>query len=134
MFVQNSIQSAWFVCRCYARALKLMSEVPSLWHDLGLNYYHQSCLPCCSEGDQNATCLLLVKAQEVRQNLTHAMLHYAMFDHRIESFYFFFTLVLQCLKKAVMLDNENHNYWNALGVISMSKGNVNHVTFICTIW
>lgn len=71
MFVQNSIHSAWFVCRCYARALKLMSEVPSLWHDLGLNYYHQSCLPCLSEGDQNVTCLLLVKAQEVRQNLTH---------------------------------------------------------------
>lgn len=57
-----------------------------------------------------------------------------MFDPRIESFYFFFALVRQCLKKAVMLDSENHNYWNALGVISMNKGNVNHVTFICTIW
>lgn len=47
-----------------------MSEVPSLWHDLGLNYYHQSCLSYVSEADQNVSCLLLEKAQEVRQNLT----------------------------------------------------------------
>ncbi|XP_062873563.1 superkiller complex protein 3 [Trichomycterus rosablanca] len=29
---------------------------------------------------------------------------------------------LQCVKKAVMLDSENHTYWNALGVVSMTKG------------
>lgn len=29
-----------------------------------------------------------------------------------------------------MLDSENHNYWNVLGVISMSKGNLNLVTLI----
>lgn len=58
------------MCRCYARALKLMPDVPSLWNDLGLNYYHQSRLPCVSEGDQNVSCLLLEKAQEVRHNLT----------------------------------------------------------------
>ncbi|XP_015228816.1 PREDICTED: tetratricopeptide repeat protein 37 [Cyprinodon variegatus] len=28
----------------------------------------------------------------------------------------------QCLKKAIQMDSENHTYWNALGVISMSKG------------
>ncbi|XP_011614358.2 tetratricopeptide repeat protein 37 isoform X1 [Takifugu rubripes] len=77
--------------RCYVRALRLMPEVPSLWHDLGLNYYHQSRLPCVSGGEENAPCLLLEKAQE-------------------------------CLKKAVMLDSASHNHWNALGVISMSKG------------
>lgn len=47
-----------------------MSEVPSLWHDLGLNYYHQSRLPCVSDGEKNAPCLLLEKAQEVTQKLT----------------------------------------------------------------
>ncbi|XP_038559572.1 tetratricopeptide repeat protein 37 [Micropterus salmoides] len=77
--------------RCYARALKLMSEVPSLWYDLGLNYYRQSSLPCLAEGDQNSPTLLLEKAE-------------------------------QCLKKAIMMDSGNHSYWNALGVISMSKG------------
>lgn len=30
-----------------------------------------------------------------------------------------------------MLDSENHNYWNVLGVISMSEGILNLVTFIC---
>lgn len=53
--------------RCYIRALKLMPEVPSLWHDLGLNYYHQSRLPCVPDGEENAPSLLLEKAQEVTQ-------------------------------------------------------------------
>ncbi|XP_060893952.1 superkiller complex protein 3 [Labrus mixtus] len=77
--------------RCYARALKLMSEVPSLWYDLGLNLYHQSRLPSITEEDQNSPSLLLEKAQ-------------------------------LCLKKAIMKDSGNYCYWNALGVISMSKG------------
>ncbi|MFT7813636.1 tetratricopeptide repeat protein 37 isoform X1 [Arapaima gigas] len=29
---------------------------------------------------------------------------------------------LQCVKKAVMLDSRNHSYWNALGVVAMTKG------------
>ncbi|KAM7391819.1 hypothetical protein PAMP_022476 [Pampus punctatissimus] len=69
-----------------------MPGVPSLWYDLGLNYYHQASRPCpTTEGDQNTPSLLLEKAQ-------------------------------QCLKKAIMMDSENHSYWNSLGVISMSKG------------
>lgn len=54
-----------FFHRCYAQALKLMSEVPSLWYDLGLNYYRQSSIPCPNEGDRNCPSLLLEKAQEV---------------------------------------------------------------------
>lgn len=77
--------------RCYARALKLMSEAPSLWYDLGLNFYRQASLPCPADAEQNSISLLLEKAQ-------------------------------QCLKKAIMMDSTNHCYWNALGVISMSKG------------
>lgn len=61
----------FFVYRCYVQALKLMSEVPSLWYDLGLNYYQQSRLLCPLEGDQSSTPLLLEKAQEVRRNLTY---------------------------------------------------------------
>uniref|UniRef100_A0A4W6G997 SKI3 subunit of superkiller complex n=1 Tax=Lates calcarifer TaxID=8187 RepID=A0A4W6G997_LATCA len=79
-----------FVCRCYAHALKLMSEAPSLWYDLGLNYYRQ------------ASSLLIVFVSS------------------------------QCLKKAIMMDSGNHSYWNALGVISMNKGNNMHL-FICII-
>lgn len=54
-----------FVCRCYSRALKRMPEVPSLWHDLGFNFYRQSCITPPAEGDQNCQSLLLEKAQEV---------------------------------------------------------------------
>uniref|UniRef100_A0A4W5KN27 SKI3 subunit of superkiller complex n=1 Tax=Hucho hucho TaxID=62062 RepID=A0A4W5KN27_9TELE len=75
-----------FVYRCYGRALKLMPESSSLWYDLGLNYYHQACLPpCLQEVEHNTLLLLLEKA-------------------------------LQCVKKAIMLSSSNHSYWNALGV------------------
>lgn len=87
----NQVQLLKVGERCYARALKLMSEVPSLWYDLGLNYYRQSSLTCPTDGDQNSPSHLLEKAQ-------------------------------QCLKKAIMMDSGNHSYWNALGVVSMSKG------------
>ncbi|XP_053330770.1 SKI3 subunit of superkiller complex protein isoform X2 [Spea bombifrons] len=33
---------------------------------------------------------------------------------------------LQCVKKAVMMDSGNYQYWNVLGVISSSKGINNH--------
>uniref|UniRef100_A0A7N8XEI4 SKI3 subunit of superkiller complex n=1 Tax=Mastacembelus armatus TaxID=205130 RepID=A0A7N8XEI4_9TELE len=50
--------------RCYAHALKLMSEVPSLWYDLGLNFYRQACLSGTAEGDWSSQSLLLEKAQQ----------------------------------------------------------------------
>lgn len=113
------------MCRCYVRALKLMCEVPSLWHDLGLNYYHQSRLPCVSDGEKDAPCLLLEKAQEVTQKRPRRfrksvipIMNKALF--------------LQCLKRAVMLESGSHNHWNALGVVSMSKGNVNLAPLIAT--
>lgn len=95
-----------------------MSDVPSLWHDLGLNYYHQSGLARVSDGDEDAPRLLLEKAQEVTRTRARGsmMLGVNLLVH--------LSPLLQCLKKAVMLDSENHNYWNALGVISLSSGNV----------
>ena len=35
-------------CRCYVKALKILPECSSLWHDLGISYLHQS---QCSTGD-----------------------------------------------------------------------------------
>lgn len=93
-----------------------MSEVPSLWCDLGLNYYRQSSIPCPAEGDQNCPSLLLEKAQEVTPKiLLHFFISEMVFNKILSLF--------QCLKKAIMLESGNHSYWNALGVISMSKGN-----------
>ncbi|XP_027001415.1 tetratricopeptide repeat protein 37 [Tachysurus fulvidraco] len=76
--------------RCYGRALKLMPDTPSLWCDLGLNYYHQSRLIWSTSTEQDVQSLL--------------------------------EKALQCVKKAVMLDSGNHMYWNALGVVAMTKG------------
>lgn len=44
--------------RCYGRALKLMAETPSLWCDLGLNYYHQSKLFLSTSTEQDVQPLL----------------------------------------------------------------------------
>uniref|UniRef100_A0A8C7CBH3 SKI3 subunit of superkiller complex n=1 Tax=Oncorhynchus kisutch TaxID=8019 RepID=A0A8C7CBH3_ONCKI len=86
--------------RCYGRALKLMPESSSLWYDLGLNYYHQACLPpCLQELEHNSVLLQLEKA-------------------------------LQCVKKAIMLNSSNHSYWNALGVVAMSKAST---SIVCVI-
>uniref|UniRef100_A0A672JN66 Tetratricopeptide repeat domain 37 n=1 Tax=Salarias fasciatus TaxID=181472 RepID=A0A672JN66_SALFA len=86
---------------CYARALKLMPEVSSLWYDLGLNYYHQATSqPKLSEEDQSSE-----KAEDCLLKCVSSS---------------------QCLKKAIMMDSGNHSYWNALGVISMSKGLENY--------
>uniref|UniRef100_A0A8C5CNU9 SKI3 subunit of superkiller complex n=1 Tax=Gadus morhua TaxID=8049 RepID=A0A8C5CNU9_GADMO len=79
--------------RCYGRALKLMPEAPSLWYDLGLNYHRQASLPCLADGDNSSQPLLLEK-----------------WEH------------FHCVKKAIMMDSGNYSYWNALGVIAMSKG------------
>ncbi|XP_048838840.1 tetratricopeptide repeat protein 37 [Brienomyrus brachyistius] len=76
--------------RCYAQALKRMGEAANLWHDLGLNYYHQSRQSTFSEEKQDSVPPLEKS--------------------------------LQCLKKAIMLDTSNYTYWNALGVVAMSKG------------
>uniref|UniRef100_A0A674DBP4 SKI3 subunit of superkiller complex n=1 Tax=Salmo trutta TaxID=8032 RepID=A0A674DBP4_SALTR len=55
--------------RCYGRALKLMPESSSLWYDLGLNYYHQACLPrCLQEMEHNTLLLLLEKALQVQNS------------------------------------------------------------------
>ena len=31
-----------FCFRCYGKALKILPDSSSLWHDLGVNYFHQS--------------------------------------------------------------------------------------------
>lgn len=115
-----------FFHRCYARALKLMSDVPSLWYDLGLNYYRQSSIPYPAEGDQNCPSLLLEKAKEVTPRILYSIYLFIFFFYIFTFSEMVFIKILslfQCLKKAIMLESGNHSYWNALGVISMSEGN-----------
>lgn len=71
-YTDDNGECTWLCHRCYAHALKLKPEVASLWHNLGLNYYHQaSSLPCLTEKEQDSQALNLEKAQQVVQRIRH---------------------------------------------------------------
>ena len=72
--------------RCYGKALKILPECASLWHDLGFNLFHQS--QQCTDGTMATTAEKAVNA----------------------------------LKKSLSLDSSNYLHWNALGIVSSSKG------------
>lgn len=116
-FSQAEIETDMFCHRCYAHALKLMPEVASRWYDLGLNYYHQASL---TQNDQNSPAMDIEKAQQVICRTLYNI--FALFVPE-RGLYLMVFLSLQCLKKAIMMDSSNHSYWNALGVVSMNKGN-----------
>lgn len=40
----NILECAVLFNRCYGMALKLQPKAAALWHDLGINYYRQTCL------------------------------------------------------------------------------------------
>uniref|UniRef100_A0A3Q3WEK4 Uncharacterized protein n=1 Tax=Mola mola TaxID=94237 RepID=A0A3Q3WEK4_MOLML len=103
--------------RCYARALKLMSEVPSLWCDLGVNYYRQSSLPCPTEGDQNSSSLLLEKAKEVRMNRNNRVIS---MSKGLENF----ALAQHCLIKSIQVEQNNVVAWTNLGSLYLKKNNI----------
>lgn len=83
--------------RCYMRALTLMSTSANLWCDLGVNYYRQAQY-------------LAAHHDTGEENTVHELLEKS----------------LQCLKKSVMLNSKNHQYWNALGVVASCKGIENY--------
>ncbi|XP_070689878.1 tetratricopeptide repeat protein 37 [Pempheris klunzingeri] len=115
--------------RCYARALKLMSEVPSLWYDLGLNYYRQSSLPCPTEGDQSSPSLLLEKAQQCLKKAimmdsgNHSYwtaLGVVSMSKGLENF----ALAQHCFIKSVQVEPNNVVAWTNLGTLYLKKDNI----------
>uniref|UniRef100_A0A671Y0B2 SKI3 subunit of superkiller complex n=1 Tax=Sparus aurata TaxID=8175 RepID=A0A671Y0B2_SPAAU len=118
-----------FVCRCYARALKLMSEVPSLWYDLGLNYFRQASLPCPTEGDQNSPSLLLEKAQQCLKKAimmdsgNHSnwnALGVISMSEGLENF----ALAQHCFIKSIDVEPNNVVAWTNLGTLYLKKDNI----------
>ncbi|XP_034025931.1 tetratricopeptide repeat protein 37 isoform X2 [Thalassophryne amazonica] len=115
--------------RCYARALKLMAEAPSLWYDLGLNYYHQASLPCSTEGSQSSSSELLEKAQ---QCLKKAI----MMDSGIHTYWNAlgvismgkgvenFALAQHCFIKSIQVESNNAVAWTNLGALYLKKDNI----------
>uniref|UniRef100_A0A7N6A4L9 Tetratricopeptide repeat domain 37 n=1 Tax=Anabas testudineus TaxID=64144 RepID=A0A7N6A4L9_ANATE len=115
------------VYRCYARALKLMSEVPSLWYDLGLNYYRQACLPYPTEGDQNS--LLLEKAEQclkkaiMMDSANHIYwnaLGVISMNKGLENF----ALAQHCFIKSIQAESNNVVAWTNLGALYLKKDNI----------
>uniref|UniRef100_A0A673MNC0 Tetratricopeptide repeat protein 37-like n=1 Tax=Sinocyclocheilus rhinocerous TaxID=307959 RepID=A0A673MNC0_9TELE len=99
--------------RCFGRALKLMPEAPSLWCDLGLNYYHQSRLLSClnPEEDQQP---LLEKAIQCKSHILECP------RGGIENF----ALAQHCFIKSVKAESNNVVAWTNLGALYLKKGNI----------
>uniref|UniRef100_A0A665T6Y8 Tetratricopeptide repeat domain 37 n=1 Tax=Echeneis naucrates TaxID=173247 RepID=A0A665T6Y8_ECHNA len=115
--------------RCYAHALKLMSEAPSLWYDLGLNYYHQSSLPCPTEGDQSSQSLVLEKAQQclkkaiMMESGNHSYwnaLGVIAMNKGLQNF----ALAQHCFIKSIQIEPNNVVAWTNLGTLYLRKDNI----------
>nr|XP_046243032.1 tetratricopeptide repeat protein 37 isoform X2 [Scatophagus argus] len=125
----NQVQTLKVGERCYARALKLMSEVPSLWYDLGLNYYHQARLSCPAEGELNSLSLLLEKAQQclkkaiMMESGNHSYwngLGVVSMSKGLENF----ALAQHCFIKSIQVESNNVVAWTNLGTLYLKKDNI----------
>uniref|UniRef100_A0A7N8XLS4 SKI3 subunit of superkiller complex n=1 Tax=Mastacembelus armatus TaxID=205130 RepID=A0A7N8XLS4_9TELE len=115
--------------RCYAHALKLMSEVPSLWYDLGLNFYRQACLSGTAEGDWSSQSLLLEKAQQCLKKAimlgseNHSYwnaLGVISMNKGLENF----ALAQHCFIKSIQVESNNVVAWTNLGALYFKRDNI----------
>ncbi|KAI4898342.1 hypothetical protein NFI96_024562 [Prochilodus magdalenae] len=114
--------------RCYGRALKLMAEAPSIWCDLGLNYYHQSRLILSQSIEQNVQGLLEKALQCVKKavmldsgNHTYwNALGVVAMAKGIENF----ALAQHSFIKSVKVESNNVVAWTNLGTLYLKKGNI----------
>ncbi|KAK2837420.1 hypothetical protein Q5P01_014632 [Channa striata] len=127
--VLNQAQTLKVGERCYVHALKLMDEVPTLWYDLGLNYYRQACLPYPAEGDQNSQSLLLQKAQQCLKKTimmdsgNHSFwnaLGVISMNKGLENF----ALAQHCFIKSINVESNNADAWTNLGTLYLKKDNI----------
>ncbi|XP_058492628.1 superkiller complex protein 3 [Solea solea] len=127
--MQNQAQTLKIGERCYVHALKLMSEVPGLWYDLGLNYYHQARLPCPTEDDQNSQSLIQQKAQQCLKKAimmdcgNHSYwtaLGVISTNKGLENF----ALAQHCFIKSIQVEPNNVVAWTNLGALYLKKDNI----------
>ncbi|KAJ8262999.1 hypothetical protein COCON_G00154560 [Conger conger] len=112
--------------RCYGRALKLMSEAPNLWHDLGLNYYHQA-RRLIGQEEEREVCLekalqcvkKAVKLDSTKHTYWNALGVVAM-STGIENF----TLAQHSFIKSLGVDANNVVAWTNLGALYLKKENI----------
>uniref|UniRef100_A0A8C1D2Y9 SKI3 subunit of superkiller complex n=1 Tax=Cyprinus carpio carpio TaxID=630221 RepID=A0A8C1D2Y9_CYPCA len=114
--------------RCFGRALKLMPEAPSLWCDLGLNYYHQSKLLNCLYPEDDAHSLLEKAMQCVKKAIMLDSANHTYWNtlgvvamaKGIENF----ALAQHCFIKSVKAESNNVVAWTNLGALYLKKGNI----------
>uniref|UniRef100_A0A8C1VN77 Tetratricopeptide repeat domain 37 n=1 Tax=Cyprinus carpio TaxID=7962 RepID=A0A8C1VN77_CYPCA len=114
--------------RCFGRALKLMPEAPSLWCDLGLNYYHQSRLLNCLNPEEDQQPLLEKAMQCVKKAIMLDSANHTYWNalgvvsmaKGIENF----ALAQHCFIKSVKAESNNVVAWTNLGALYLKKGNI----------
>uniref|UniRef100_A0A8C2FXC5 Tetratricopeptide repeat domain 37 n=1 Tax=Cyprinus carpio TaxID=7962 RepID=A0A8C2FXC5_CYPCA len=114
--------------RCFGRALKLMPEAPSLWCDLGLNYYHQSRLLNCLNPEEDQQPLLEKAMQCVKKAIMLDSANHTYWNalgvvsmaKGIENF----ALAQHSFIKSVKAESNNVVAWTNLGALYLKKGNI----------
>ncbi|XP_072521083.1 superkiller complex protein 3 [Salminus brasiliensis] len=125
---QNQKQLLSLGERCYGHALKLMADAPSLWCDLGLNYYHQSRLLHSQLTEQDVRPLLekalqCVKKAVMMESGNHTYwnaLGVVAMAKGIENF----GLAQHSFIKSVKAESNNVVAWTNLGTLYLKKGNI----------
>uniref|UniRef100_A0A672JP63 Tetratricopeptide repeat domain 37 n=1 Tax=Salarias fasciatus TaxID=181472 RepID=A0A672JP63_SALFA len=108
---------------CYARALKLMPEVSSLWYDLGLNYYHQAtsqpkdCLLKCVSSSQ---CLKKAIMMDSGNHSYWNALGAVSVSLGLENY----ALAQHCFIKSIQAEPNNVVAWTNLGTLYLKKDNI----------
>uniref|UniRef100_A0A8B9JX98 Tetratricopeptide repeat domain 37 n=1 Tax=Astyanax mexicanus TaxID=7994 RepID=A0A8B9JX98_ASTMX len=114
--------------RCYGHALKLMSDAPGLWCDLGLNYYHQARLLPSQLSEQDVQQLLekalqCVKKAVMLESGNHTYwnaLGVVAMAKGIENF----ALAQHSFIKSVKVEANNVVAWTNLGTLYLKKNNI----------
>uniref|UniRef100_A0A3B4AIB8 Uncharacterized protein n=1 Tax=Periophthalmus magnuspinnatus TaxID=409849 RepID=A0A3B4AIB8_9GOBI len=115
------------VGECYAHALKLMPDVPSLWHDLGLNYHKQARLFPSTKEDESQTQVLDKAQQCLKKAIMMDSGNHIYWNAlgmvsvcKIENF----ALAQHCFIKSIQAEQNNVVAWTNLGALYLKKDNI----------
>ncbi|XP_028851542.1 tetratricopeptide repeat protein 37 isoform X2 [Denticeps clupeoides] len=114
--------------RCYGRALKLMPEAPNLWHDLGINYYHQAQKLMSSSQETEAQPVLQKSLQCIKKAVMLDSANHSYWNalgvvsmaKGIENY----ALAQHSFIKSVMSERNNVVAWTNLGVLYLKRENI----------
>ncbi|XP_060595460.1 tetratricopeptide repeat protein 37-like [Ruditapes philippinarum] len=110
--------------RCYIRALKVLPECSSLWHDLGVNFIHQS---QCSDGE-SARSLAEKSVQALKKAIQLEPANHKHWNAlgyvACLKVYKKPELAQHCFIKSIQVEHNNVIAWTNLAALYLSKDNV----------